>query len=355
MKFNFNLKAFLAKIWDKIRHFNIQDCRVSFVKGMQSLQASGRALFVVIILAIALMLLVCLAVFFATVKGPEKVLVPQLEGKELTQALMEMQVKELYPKIQLRYSEEESGIILAQNPDSGSIVKAGTRVNLTVSRGAVVSEVGEYVGLKYDDVKLDLTTMFTGSSRALIVLNEPVYKADLSDAGTILEQDPPAGTKISDPVKVQLVVSRGPSFENTRVPRYVGKTIQEMLSLLPSTKLVFDFKAHKASKDEKEGTVVRQQEITEEFVPNYSRVEVEFAMPSKSEDDLVYGIFETSLPDYPYPVSMTVEAVQKDGMRFNIATLDHTGGSFSIPYAVESGTELILRVAEKEARRMTVN
>ena len=190
MKINF--KGFFSKLWQKIKNFNIQDCRVSFIKGMENLQANGRTLFVTIILAVVVMLLTCLAVFFATVKGPEKVLVPEVEGKELTQALLEMQVKELYPKIQLRYDEQLSGTIISQSPSSGAIVKAGTRVNLTVSRGAIVSEVGNYIGQKYDDLKIDLTTMFTGSSRPLILLAEPVYKASLEEAGTILEQEPPA-------------------------------------------------------------------------------------------------------------------------------------------------------------------
>ena len=107
-------KGFFSGIFNKVKKFNIKECRVSFVNGMQSLQANGKALFITVILAVVVMVLSCLAVFFATVKGPEKVLVPQVEGKELTQALLEMQVKELYPKIQLRYDEQPSGTILSQ-------------------------------------------------------------------------------------------------------------------------------------------------------------------------------------------------------------------------------------------------
>ena len=195
--------------------------------------------------------------------------------------------------------------------------------------------------------------MFTGAKRQLIVLAEPVYKADLSEAGTILEQEPPEGTKISDPVTVHLIVSRGPNFDNTKVPSYVGKSVSEMLSLLSDSKLILDFSAHTAHRGEKEDSVTAQQEVEKEYVPNYTRIAVEMAFPSKPEDNLVYGIFETELAEFQYPVSMTVECIEKSGQRSQIASLNHTGGRFTIPYAVPEASELILRIAGREAKRIT--
>ncbi|MGI5070798.1 PASTA domain-containing protein [Treponema pectinovorum] len=353
MKINF--KEISKKIINKIKNFNIQDCRVSFNDGMKNLEANGRSLFIAIILAVVLMLVTCLAVFFIAVKGPEKVLVPEVKNKELTQALLEMQVKELYPKIQLRYDEKPFGTVLNQSPSSGAIVKAGTRVTLTVSRGAVVSEVGNYVGLKYDEVKIDLSAMFTGATRPLIVLAEPSYKADVSEAGTILEQIPAQGTKISEPVTVHLIVSRGPNFENTRVPSYIGKSVQDMLALLPDSKLVIDFMGHRALAGEKENSVIDQQKFETEYVPNFSRVSVEMAFPENSDDGKIYGIFEAKVAKFPYPVSMTVECVEKTGQRFPLVTLQHTGGDFTIPYAVAEDSELILRIAGREVKRISVS
>lgn len=353
MKIEF--KEIAKKLVKKVKNFNIQECRVSFNDGMKKLEANGKSLFITIVLAVILMMLTCLTVFFATVKGPEKVLVPEVKGKELTQALMEMQVKELYPKIQLRYDEKPSGTVLNQSPSSGAIVKAGTRVTLTISRGAVVSEVGNYVGSNYDEVKIELATMFTGATRPLIVLAEPNYKADVSEAGTILDQTPAHGTKISDPVTVHLIVSRGPNFENTRIPSYIGKSVQDMINLLADSKLVIDFTGHKALAGEKENSVIAQQEFDSEYVPNYSRVSVEMAFPAKDEGDTVYGIFEVQMAQFPYPVAMTVECVERSGQRFQLASLQHTGGNFTIPYAVAEDSELILRVAGREVKRMIVS
>ncbi|MBQ6779802.1 MAG: PASTA domain-containing protein [Treponema sp.] len=342
---------------DKIKNFNIRNCRIGFTDSMEKIQANGKGLVVVIFAAVIVMFLSCLAVFFAFVKGPEQVMVPDLEGKVWSEAMLEMQAKELYPKIQLRYTDspDDEGKILSQNPIAGAIVKAGTRVTLTISRGVIIDHVENYVGMKLDDVRLKLQTMFTGSSRPLIVLDNPVYKPNEADAGTILEQDPPEGTVISNPVTVQLVVSRGPDYEQTRVPNLVGKSINDLLSQIGQSRLIFDFASHIAAGDEKAGTVTGQESFKTEYVKNYTRVQVEIAFPAKSDDGLVYGIFTEQLTDYPYPVTMSLDAIPDEGNRYNLVTLNHTGGTLTIPYALPKGTELVFTVVGKEMRHFKVN
>ena len=150
------------------------------------------------ILTLLIMGLSCVGIFFANVKGEEQVLVPNVVGKKWDEALLEMQTKELYPRITLRYSEnpDDEGKILEQEPVAGSIVKGYSRVSLVISRGIVVDEVGTYVGKNLDDVRMSLQTLFAGQTKPLIVLAEPEYKPDLSDPGTILEQEPPEGKNL---------------------------------------------------------------------------------------------------------------------------------------------------------------
>ncbi len=311
--------------------------------------------FVVVILALIVMFVICWVTFFATVRGPEQVMVPNVEGKELTTALLELQVKELYPKIQLKYTDnpDDAGKILSQNPDGGSIVKAGRRINLTVSRGTILDHVENYIGQNFDEVKINLQTMFTGSTRPLIVLAEPSYKADQSDAGTILAQDPPEGTIISNPVTVKLIVSRGPEYENTKVPKITGLDFKALISTIASSKIVFDFTTHVASENEKEGTVTSQEKDPSQYLPNYARVAAEIALPKKQKDDEIIGLFTTQLPNYPYAVEMTLES-SKNGVRNTIVTLKHTGGDVTIPYITEKDSELILSIAGRTVARQMV-
>ncbi len=335
--------------------FNPKKLRFSFAEGFDKLQSNIPALIITCLAAIFLLIVTCCAVFFTNIKGAEKVLVPNVVGKKWDEALIEMQIKELYPKINLRYSNVpgDEGQVLEQNPKAGAIVKGYSRVNLVISRGVVIDAVGSYVGKNLSEVQMSLQTLFAGQTNPLITLATPTYIPDASEAGTILEQDPPEGSKISEPVTVNLVVSRGPNYENTRRPYVIGQTINDLLQTIARTKIVFDINSHPATEGEKPGTVVGQQTIEDEYIPNYTRVTVEMAMPAASNDDNAYGIFQEKLPEYPYPVPMKLEAYPVEGSSYTIVSFNHPGGNLTIPYEVPRGTTLVLSVADKvEARKV---
>ncbi|MCQ2593010.1 MAG: PASTA domain-containing protein [Treponema sp.] len=331
--------------------------RLTLTESFAKLQDSIPALIVVFAASIIIMGMSCLGIFFFYVKGPEQVLVPNVVGKKWDEALLEMQVKELYPRINLRYSNVpgDEGLILEQEPEAGAIVKGYSRVSLVISRGVVVDEIGSYVGKNIDEVQMSLQTLFAGQQKPLIVLATPEYKPDLSEPGTILEQDPPEGFKISEPVTVQLVVSRGPNYENTRRPYVIGQSINDLLQTIARSKIVFDITSHDATDDEKPGTVTNQQQIETEYVPNYTRVTVEMAMPkSTANDDNVYGIYQVKLPEYPYPVPMKLEAIPSEGDGYTILNFNHPGGNLTIPYIVPRGTTLVLSIVDKVNSRKLV-
>lgn len=334
--------------------FNPKNMRVGFADGFEKLQSNIPALITVCVSAFVLMILICCAVFFINVKGAEKVLVPNVVGKKWDEAFIEMQIKELYPKINLRYSNVpgDEGLILEQDPEPGAIVKGYSRINLVISRGVVIDSVGSYVGKNLSEVQMSLQTLFAGQTKPLITLATPSYIPDASEAGTILEQDPPEGSKISEPITVKLVVSRGPNYENTRRPYVIGQSINDLLQTIARTKIVFDITSHIATDQEKPGTVVDQQQIADEYVPNYTRITVEMALP-QSSDENVCGIFQEKLADYPYPVPMKLDAYPAEGTSYTIVSFNHPGGNLTIPYEVPRGTTLVLSVADKvEARKV---
>lgn len=336
---------------------NVKKLRLNVQDFFINVQANGKFLFVAIFAAVVVMVFFGFLVFFLNVKGPEEVLVPDVRYKELADALIEMQTKELYPKITLRYSDVpgDAGTILEQNPSPGAIVKGYSRVNLVVSRGVVVDEVENYVGLQFDELQMQLQTLFAGQTKHLIVLDTPIYKADVADAGTILEQDPPEGTRISEPIKLKLIVSRGPNFENTRPPYLVGKTIEEVLGIVQNSKIIFDFTSHKATNDETAGTVTSQQQFESEFMKNYSRMTVDIAFPRMVVNNKLTGIFSAEVAEYPYPVPFRLEATDASGTTTIIANILHTGGSFTMPYTVDRNTTLTLFIVDKAVKKVTVH
>lgn len=332
-----------------MKKFDFNKLKMNYQDQMSNLKDGGKPLILTVVVTFLVMIIVCLAVFFSSVKGAEEVMVPNVVGKDLETALLEMQAKELYAKIQLKYSDipGDNGTILDQSPDAGAIVKAYRRVTLTVSRGAVANEVGDYVGQQYDEIKMKVQAQFTGQKQ-LIVIAEPVYKADVSPAGTILEQTPSPETQITDPVTVRLIVSSGPNYEQTKIPNIVGSSVDTVLKVMANNKITFDFTSHIAKDGEKEGTVVTEQKFTEESVPNFQRVTADFAFPDKPKDGLIYGLFTKTLAEYPYAISVRLDATDSEGVTTTLVSFEHPGKNLTIPYAVTSGTVLTLYVVDKD-------
>lgn len=310
--------------------------------------------------AIALLVfisLIAVTVFMLTIRGAEQTMVPNVVGKELTSALLEMQAKELYPKIQLRYSNNPSdkGTILEQDPVPGTIVKAGRRIKLVVSRGLVVDKVENYIGQNIDDVKMHLQTLFSSSSRSLVSLREPfLYVYSAQPAGTILEQKPEPGADIEGPIRLEFVVSRGPENAKIKVPDLVGLPIQDALDRIRQSGVWFVFSVRPVQNREIPGTVVSQLPAGQAVVAANTRLDLVVAAPGKVPDNEVFGLFEKTLPEYPYPLEVKLDALLPTGERRRLLSVNHPGGIFTVPYQVPKGTVLILSVLNRELLREEV-
>lgn len=331
--------------------------RFNFKDQVSQIQNGGKSLVITVIVAFIIMILAFLAVFFLTVQGAEKVMVPNVVGKNLTNALLDLQSKELYGKIQLRYSDlpGDQGTILEQSPDAGAIVKAYRRVTLTVSRGVAIDELADYTGENIDDIKKKLDVLFSGE-HPLVIVAQPVFVRDDSAEGTIIAQYPEAGTPIVDPVKVQFVVSSGSMIETVKVPSVAGLNIKQVLEAMAQNKITFDFTSHIAAENEKAGTVTNQDKVSGDEAPAFTRLNAEFALSPKSADsDIVQGIFEYDLPEYPYAVPVQLDAISSDGKVSTLISFNHPGQKLTIPYEVKKGTTLRLYVLGTETQNLSIN
>lgn len=333
---------------------NSKKVALSFKNHISNLSYGGGTLLFVILATFVVAGIACIAVFFASVQGAERVMVPNVVGKPLTTALFEMQEKELYPQIQMRYSDYpgESGLVLEQNPKSGAIVKAYRRITLTVSRGVPTSHLGDYVGLNLDTVKSDIEREFSGE-RPLISVKKPSFQASSEAYGTIIAQFPSADYVISEPTDLYFVVSTGNIGVNTSVPEIKGKTIDQILKEFDSYNVVFDFTSHEAESNEKAGTVTSVTLPKEKTVPFYTRVPAEIAI-SRTEK-LVPGVFTITLDEYPYNVPMRLEATDSEGKTTILTKFTHSGKNLSIPYEVKPDSTLRLYVLDELTSEVFVN
>ncbi|HAP44395.1 MAG: hypothetical protein A2087_09160 [Spirochaetes bacterium GWD1_61_31] len=291
--------------------------------------------------------------FFLALRGEEPTLVPRVEGLELATALVKLQEKELYPRISLRFSDDSNtkGTILEQDPPAGAIVKAGRRIELVVSRGTAIDRIGAYLGQDLDEVKIHLQTLFS-ASRQLIVIRDPVvYIYDESPAGTILEQRPQPETEIEGLTYIDFVVSRGPERARVRVPDLAGLSLVEAALQIEKSGVHFNFAVRNADSRERPGTVVSQVPVPGTVQSPSTPVTIVYALPA-ARDGFISGLFSRELPEYPYPLRVTLFVQTADGTKTPLITAEHSGGVFNLPYEVPVGSILILEVLNRVVARV---
>ncbi|MDR1109084.1 MAG: PASTA domain-containing protein [Spirochaetaceae bacterium] len=300
--------------------------------------------------------IVAVGIFFIAVQGEEEIMVPDVRGKELTEALLELQVKELYPRIQLRYSQtpDDKGLILEQDPQEGTIVKAGRRIRLVVSEGVLLNTLEDYVGRDVEEVRLELRTLFASTSQPLLSLKEPfLYEYSPEPSGTILQQSPEAGTGIFQPMQLELVVSRGKEEVLITVPGLVGLSVADALKQISGTGINFTFSIREALGTDRPGTVVAQDPAGQALVTVNTPVSIR-VVPPDSAEGFVFGLFQYELPQNPYPLQVQLRAVLPSGEIISLLTVNHPGGDFTVPYELPAGSVLVLTVLDREIYRETI-
>jgi beta-lactam-binding protein with PASTA domain len=301
--------------------------------------------------------IIAILIFFVAVRGAEQTMVPEVRGKELTEALLELQVKELYPRIQLRYSQSsrDKGYILEQDPRPGTIVKAGRQIRLVVSQGVMINRVENYIGRNIDDVLMDLQVFGASSGSPLLTLREPLmYDFSPEPPGTILQQKPEPGADISGPMKLEFVVSRGQEHVLVTVPQLVGLSLSAALEQIGRIGIVFEFSLRELREGERAETVVYQSPAAGTSVTANTIVDIVVNSPARLADGEAYNLFTYTMPRNPYPLPVRLEALLPSGERIRLIGVDYPGGKFTIPYRLPKGSTLFLSMMNREIYRETV-
>ncbi|MDR2471244.1 MAG: PASTA domain-containing protein [Treponema sp.] len=300
--------------------------------------------------------LIALSVFFIAIRGKEEVMVPDVQGKELTAALIDLQKKELYPQIQLRAAAagEERGIVLEQIPEAGTLVKAERRISLVISQGMALDRMGNFVGRNINDVRQEILAFNGQSADASIAIREPfMYQYSPEPAGTVLQQNPLPGAEVTGATALELVVSRG--GENTRitVPLLTDLSYTDALAALAQIKAGFTFTTRETGPGEKPGVVFSQSPPGGTEAPAAEIITVNITAPQAGAGEAA-GLFHFNLPRNPYPLPVRVEAELPNGNRQGLVSTNHAGGAFSVPYRLPAGSVIILSMVDREIFRQTV-
>ncbi|ADK80783.1 PASTA domain-containing protein [Sediminispirochaeta smaragdinae] len=305
--------------------------------------------------AVVLMLIITAVTFMLTLDAKEETMVPDLVGMPLENAMLSLQEKALNAGIQLRYSNalSDKGMILGQDPGPGTFVKAGTRVVLRVSKGKAVEKLDNYVGWNISELESHLKSLETVYG-PLLRLKKPFVRVFSEEpAGTILEQKPEPGTELSALTDLELVVSKGAEGELITVGDYIGIDWERARDIIAGSGLPFVFTLQNDAEG-RPGTVVGQNPAAGAEVPVDTIRQLIILEPDNVADGYQFGMVERSLPDYPVPVPVQVEAILPNGTREEIVSLRHSGGLLSIPYEVPDDTTIVVNVNGEEVLRQRV-
>ena len=172
-------------------------------------------------------------VTLVTSKGPERHVVPTLAGVSLADATSQLTGANLVVgKITETFSEKvDEGLVIATDPKTGTQLKRGTAVALTVSKGRQPITVENFTGTPFDAAKAAL-------EKAGLVVEEggAQENSDTVPKDAIIRQAPASGTLFRGD-KVSVVVSKGPVL--VTVPDgLIGKQFTEVSQILTTAGFV---------------------------------------------------------------------------------------------------------------------
>ena len=148
--------------------------------------------------------------------GPEAVSVPSVIGESEQAAIDEIEAAGLSADVLTQASDEEAGIVIAQDPAAGEEAEPGDIVTITVSEGPEEREMPDVTGQDADDAQALLENDF-----GLEVSQVEEACASATPPGSVCRQDPEPGTPVAEGDSATLYVQPG----DASLPGYWGAAL----------------------------------------------------------------------------------------------------------------------------------
>lgn len=180
--------------------------------------------------------------------------VPPVEGISLPDAERTLRAAQLDYKVvaSMPSSQVPANHVISQKPEAGESVRAGRRIELTLSMGPdlVKDGVPPVEGKHIREAQILL------EGAGLTVRMTETYNADVP-AEYVISQNPRAGTRVEKGTEVILVVSKGPQVQEFVLPDFYGDHIDDVRQRLADLGLKEGTLTQVAS-DKQPGIVISQ-------------------------------------------------------------------------------------------------
>lgn len=206
-----------------------------------------------------------------------EVAVPNVVGQTMAVAKQNLEDKKLRVNVAETYDATvPAGQVVSQTPEAGTKVKEERLVTIYVSRGGEEVEMPDLKGLSRSDAEAKLKKLG-------LKVGTVAEKYSSEDEGTVLSQDPRAGSKISKGQSVDLVVSKGEKTKKASVPEVSGATLNAAKSALTARGFKVGSVTKQAS-NQAEGTVLSQSPAAGSELAEGSSVDLVIAEPEKTQN-----------------------------------------------------------------------
>ena len=160
-----------------------------------------------------------------------EVVVPDVTGKQMTLARQILEDKKLRVNVAETYDADvPAGQVVSQTPEAGTKVKEQRMITIYVSKGGEEIEMPDLKGMTKANAEEKL-------KKIGLKLGSVYEQYSSEEAGTVLTQDPRAGSKISKGQTVDITVSKGEKIQKVALPNFAGMSYDAVQSSLAANKL----------------------------------------------------------------------------------------------------------------------
>lgn len=256
-----------------------------------------------------ILLSVLFLIFFSLVltsliRMPINIQMPNFFTMFVTEALEIATKENLRVRILSSFHEKiPRGHIISQKPEPGMTIRAGRRITLIASKGPSLENIPSLVGKTILQARFEIYSLYAkyGYTPEIIEQSETSLKTPI---GSVLSQEPQAGTSMDLKTPIILMVSKGESLLEIPMENYVGKYYKEVVQKLESLRISVTLKEVPVTEETSIGIILEQSVAPQEILQEGDKIILSVGTGEKlSSVQTKNSIYTTTIPYVLTPLS----------------------------------------------------
>jgi len=230
---------------------------------------------------------------------------PYIVGRTEADAVKALEDAGLVVSILREHSAEPEGVVIAQKPEQGTTLVAGSNVDVTVSSGQGDGIMPDVVDISVEKAREQLEE---AGILFIEVIDEPEGETPL---GFVTEQDPAPGTMVDEGKSVTLWVKVSPDANSAPVPNVAGNNLESAVSALAEAEFskYFIYIAPEEEREEALPATVIRQSPDADTVQSIDKPVLLYIAPYEYADYHYGGSYAVNIPEDSTSVKIGVRSM----------------------------------------------